>query len=388
MKKQTKEEMESPAEEPKTPFPPWATVKLKPAVSLAIVAHAIAAFILFFYLKLIGWPELLQASITSEKGLALILIFLAITVVAVAIIFYSASYCLFMASSLFSNPKDMPASHWVQVLCIHVAWLIFLGLTLWGSMIDADPGNAWWQRALRWCADHLSLLMGVFLALGVALSVITYRVKHRYRRRTKQELAVHALFGFLVAFSSVLSTLIVWMAIKLQGSGLPQNTPWQAVYLTFALTLPSIFIGMVQLSIYKSTGNINKALSSAGLIAMVILVSLFSLLPRYTAFPITMMALRSVGVYSTEPATFQLLDAKQRDVYQRLGFKYKGEPLQTGSEVYFEGYVRYRFADVLLLCTSSFDPLQGDLEEELKKKRKGCILTEKGEVRRVQWAGE
>jgi len=388
MKKQIKEDMAAPAEEPKTPFPPWAMVKLKPAISLAIVAHAIAAFILFFYLKMIGWPELLQASITSEKGLALILIFLVITVVAVAIIFYSASYCLFMASSLFSNPKDMPASHWVQVLCIHGAWLILLGLTLWGSMIDADPGNAWWQRALRWCADNLSLLMGLFLLFGVLLSALAYWIKHRYRQRNKQKLVVHALFGFLVAFSSVLSTLIVWMAIKLQGSGLPQNTPWQAVYLTFALTLPSILIGVVQLSIYKSTGNINKALSTAGLIAMVILVSLFSLLPRYTAFPITMTALQSVGVYSTELTTFQLLDAKQRDIYQRLGFKHKGEPLQTGPEVYFEGYVRYRFADVLLLCTSSFDPLRGDLEEELKKKRKGCIPAEKGEVRRVQWVDE
>src|SRR5690606_10031121 len=203
-------------------------------------------------------------------------------------------------------------SHWVQVLCIHGAWLILLGLTLWGSMIDADPGNACWERALRWCADNLSLLMGLFLLFGVLLSAITYLFKNWDDWRFEGQ-AVHALFGFLMAFSSMLSTLIVWMAIKLQGSGLPQNTPWQAVYLTFALTLPSIFIGMVQLSIYKSTGNINKALSAAGFIAVVILVSLFSLLPRYTAFPITMAALRSVGVYSTEPATFHLLDIRQRD---------------------------------------------------------------------------
>ncbi len=387
MKKQAKEEMEAPAEDTKSTFTPWGAIKLKPMVSLAVVAHAIAAFILFFYLKMIGWPELLQASITSEKGLALILIFLVITVVAVAIIFYSASYCLFMASSLFNNPKDMPAGHWVQIFCIHGFWLVLLGLALWGSMIEAGPHNAAWQLALRWCADNISWLMGLFLLFGAASSAIVYLLKNRYRW-SAEKLVVHVLFGFLVAFSSMLSTLIVWMAIKIQGTGLPQNTPWQAVYLTFALTLPSIFIGVMQLSIYKSTGNINKALSTAGLIAMVILISLFSLLPRYTAFPITMAALRSVGVYSTEPATFQLLDATQREVYQNLGFQHKGEPLRAGPEVYFEGYVRYRFADVLLLCTSSFDPLQGSLEEELKKKRKGCIPAAKGEVRRVQLAGE
>ena len=71
-------------------------------------------------------------------------------------------------------------------------------------------------------------------------------------------------------------------------------------------------------------------------------------------------------------------------MYQTLGFTHQGRPLAAGPEVYFDGYVRYRFADVLLLCTRSFDPLQPGEGEELKQKRKGCIRAADGEVRRVQ----
>src|SRR5690606_22311482 len=131
--------------------------------------------------------------------------------------------------------------------------------------------------------------------------------------------------------------------LKIQGAGLLEGVPWWTIYLVFVVTLPSIFIGGAALNIYKSTGSASKAVGTAGLVALIAFCYIFVVLPKYSMLPLSMAALRSVGVYSTDPATFQLKDVKQRAVYEDAGFNSK--PRADSDAVYFDAYVRYRFAD-------------------------------------------
>lgn len=362
---------------------PWARLKLfKSIVSLALLANAVAVVILFYYLKKIGWAELLQASFTSEKGLTLVLIFLAVTIGVVALLFYSGSYFLFLATTLFNDAKDMPKHIATYVFGIHAFWLAVFSLILWGSVLTGKANPSVCEMIPIWLANRFAWVMGCFLLLGVVLSVFFHwlRIRNAYIEIERNYFR-NAIFGFLVAFASLMSTLIIQTALKLQGAGLPDDTPWQIIFPMLALTLPGMYIGVALLKSYQKTGDINRGLSTTGIVAMVFFITLFSTLPRYTVLPISMATLRAVSVYSTELATFQLIDVKQRGVYEKAGFKFEGIPDQTA---YFNGYVRYRFADVLLLCSTVYDPLVRAIKDESQKPQQGCVQARIDEVRRVQ----
>lgn len=370
-------------EGPRTIANPWAGLKLfRPIISLALLANAVAVGILFYYLKKIGWVELLQASITSEKGLALVLIFLVVTIGVIALIFYSGSYYLFLATTLFNDPKDIPKNVAAYILVMHALWLAIFSLVVFGKMMKREADLPVCEIIPVWLAEHFAWAVGGFLVLSIVLSVLIHWLQIR-NASIKRNFVKNTIFGFLVAFSSLMSTLIIDTAIKLQGSGLTDDTPWEIVFPMLALTLPGIYIGVTILKSYQKTGDINRGLSAAGIVAIVFFITLFFALPRYTALPVSMATLRAVSVYSTELTTFQLIDVKQRGVYEKVGLKFSEESDQAA---YFEGYVRYRFADVLLLCSTAYDPLVDVTKDESEKSQLqyGCIQARADEVRRVQ----
>lgn len=98
------------------------------------------------------------------------------------------------------------------------------------------------------------------------------------------------------------------------------------------------------------------------------------------ADPISMAALKAVAVYSLEPRMYQLMDPQQKQLYQMQGFTL----IEDEGITRFTAYDRFRFADVLLVCSQQYDPrIQTPTDIPT-----GCVQVINNEIRRLDAKGQ
>lgn len=359
---------------------PYIAGLVKSAVSVVVVVNVVAAFILYVYLKDAGWTELLMASIGSEKGLALILMSFVFAVGSVFLLFCSSAFFLYMGSALFKEPRDLPRHILWHVVAVHAVWLLVLSLGFLGSVKKDEYNESSLSSVPIFVSDNLSVFVFVFAAFGPL-----YFIVQHWKSACNSPYSDYfrsASLGLFVAFASLTSTSIIWFATELLTITLPEHSSWLFGLAALALSVPGVLIGAAFLKGYRDNRNVKQYAH----VAAAAFLTMFLVSPGHTAWPISMVALRAVGVYSTDLTTFQLMHPEQRAAYQNAGFDIRERESNTGAVLYFDGYVRYRFSEILLLCSTRYDPVSRKHEDRIVESKGGCIQSRTGEVRRLQLA--
>lgn len=354
----------------------------KTSFSSVAFIYTVGTLALFYYLKNIGWTELLQPSIASLSGLVLIFSGMAIAITCAIILIFGVLFFLCIAVGTYCEKGKLPSYIFIYIFCMFILWGIAYSIILWGSGLDKSH-NSIHHIVAVWMANNIvNYMASGFVLVGSIISVTLHRLKAR-GNSTGRDLVKSIYLGVTVCFSIVLITFINEVSF---ASMLKMYFDDNAKYILIFLLLPNVLVIYVFIYNYNQTSNVKEARNKSVFVVLFLSVIFFIPLGSFTLPPITLTILRTLSIYSDQSTVFQLTDLNQKYLYEKMGFHLKQdssleEATKSRTFIYFEGYVRYRFADILLLCSKYHDPLSKQYNVDLKQ---GCVQVRPGEVRRFE----
>lgn len=361
----------------------WKFLKLlNSTLGFGVIIYFVGSLALYYYLNEIGWTELMQESISSGPGLALIFSGLSIVIGAMSFLFFGPSILLYLGiSSYFKEVNNLPRYAPYSIAINQVIWSLIFSSWLWGGQIEGEEEK---HLCLHWIAKTVVEYFGLILSIFIVFSCLAAILLHwKEVRKLQRNYKQHVALGLFVALASIMSVTTTFSILSV----FPSETWGAYKYLAIPIiaTAPGIIIGFTLTYNARKSG-ITDATKRALLLAALIFFLIFGPLGSYTLPRVVLGTLSIFSVYSNEPVTFQLLDTKQKLVFEKLQFPVIVDliseiPSTNNRIVYFNAYVQYRFAGILLLCSTSYDFLS---EEDNKKTNQQCIQTNAGEVRRIQ----
>jgi len=322
------------------------------------VTLPVPAILIGSYLRLIGHTELFAASILSLSGLSAFLqafllllgVFLLCIVTPSAMIYWflggpsSArpsrglpNYILlssFLIATLYFVAFEWPTGHAAIITSAALALSILLTWLAWKSprWLEVIPRERW--------DDHWHFPAWITPDARKHPSwdsiVSFFRKKRLFRAFT---------FMFVMAIAGIFSTEAIVVVYHFSFN-LPDHG-WKAVCVLFCIVIaslwPSAFYFKARVSGHSEWGAIR--------IAILFVVATFTIvcMNGFSLVPLIFGTMNGMGIIDNEPQTYQVLNVDDRPLFNELGYK------QKAGEEFVEGYVRFQFADVKLVCPTKFD---------------------------------
>lgn len=378
--------------DPSAPWQGFLGAILKPVMSVTVVVATIGTLALYAYLQGIGWPELLWPSIGTYHGLTLIFAALIVICAAFLITFYGSAFWIHGVAQTYRQAGFIPRRLGWLIVGLHLIWLLELTLVLYGSQWKALVHACWFERFAVWFSERNLLPMAILTGAGALASVALHRRARRHftarsLRAKAAQMVTDVWRGALLAWASISSSLSSLATLAINPSLRKHEMSLELAMVLLPATLPGIVVGVAYLYTYRRTGKARASLREVGVFAAAIAAAVCLLFPAATILPVDFLSLGAISVYSLSKRTYQLTKPDAKAIYTKAGF-----PIEEGNGVTFSGYERYRFGDILLLCTAPYDPMKtSDAAQKVNSRasdasgpRHGCILARSDEVRRIE----
>ena len=327
------------------PSPAWASVRdvLKPLTSAAALGAFVAGFAILSYLKSIGRPDMMQYALGSKE--AFVLIF-CVAVFVATLYFLSFFLCLVVthaALGAFDNAADVPSRYQTLVPSLGVAWLIMVGsFFCFSSEMEAN-----WATIGNIAFVVASILTAI-AGPGEWRHLLSLRSLRSLRSRVKDKgwnLLNRAIFGLLIAASSLISTGAVFFFVRVNPQVGDSPLGLHAMMLVMAVALPGTLASSVLTVSYIRGRDMQKARRGTALVVMSIVVLSTLIFPDRTLFPVAVHALRISGVVSTQMRTY-LLEDGDLAIAREMGFIEPRAGLKAVA-----AYEWFHLGDRAILCT-------------------------------------
>ncbi|QGA38200.1 hypothetical protein GAS19_11630 [Burkholderia glumae] len=360
---------------------------------LAPIGLLMPAMLIWSYLKKIGWQQLFPQAVVSVSGLVVMIVSSCLLTFLLAIQFALPSMMSVTAFSLYDEQSKIVRAagagslrHPIALLFIGapLSWLLVFGTLL--TVFDMPVG---------WCFFLSVVGMFGFEFLIVRL----YRPVFLDARKVgRMDRIIH--FMQMITYPSFSAAFIIPSLAFCLGVFSAENfSNWMA----FGVFVACVFycvMGVVPGVVYlvermsgKKPIYIFKATAIVGA-AVFYLIAVVAL----EFGPFTYLILRSIGAIDDKRYVYQVLKSDLVTGLQGAGFKvYRvGPSLYNKDSTYFvDGYVRFNFSNVLLLCRDSlnFKKADGfamtnvDVKEKLKVWESGgyfCVGAHTDDVRLLQ----
>jgi hypothetical protein len=327
------------------------------------VLLVLPAIVVFNYLREISRPDLFVSSIFSPAGLAALLVATLILCGVVLLAFGAPS--LLAGWVTHSSTNEKPTSGTASLIAASGLASACFYLSIF-YIYDAPFSTA--------VKLFSGITLGVFLmAILFALTYISPRYfevltedeRGKYRRRIWTALCRTALFSSVGIYSIV---AVFFIYLFSNSSNFHRSGWWQDAFIG-GIIIVSVWPGAV----YVYRRSLGDSAHQAFLKAVFIFLNTLMLLgvAGIPIKPITLAAMRTMGVFETNPRTFEIINKSESPVYSAMDFR----PV-FGQRI-IEATIRFQFGDVRLLCADVYDPLSASptIPES------GCVTPLKDEIR-------
>ncbi|WP_322057646.1 hypothetical protein [Paraburkholderia sp. J63] len=162
----------------------------KPVAALGFIVSLVGAIALYVYLQRIGWPELLQPSLASKTGVALVVGSSIVVLASLVITMYGSAYWTNFVAHSYGQPASIPRRFGWFVLVLHLGWLVILAGVMLGSG-DAKPVPEVARKQIHSLSENFQSGIVVFFGAAAAASVLL----HWWGRRNLFDSLAGALTG-------------------------------------------------------------------------------------------------------------------------------------------------------------------------------------------------
>jgi hypothetical protein len=296
-----------------------------------------AALLVWIYLRSIHWTSLFQDSAMSGSGL--IFLFIAATLMAVAILLQFIAPSLLLISTMWNYRQEriLPKAVPRLFLCATTGWLAGFIIVL-----ELDTSQVW--------------IMFVIAFLTAFVFGIYNRRSLDIPQKNGAKFPTYAVHAGVLALAAVLAltATTIPLLITLRIAERYSDGGWLDKLLVFA-----VFIGTMAVSLLPAIMYLNARTWRSGFYQPLKLASLGAFLLSYivvsgAAFflPVSPTVMRLAGIYSNERQSFQILQPSLTAALDAAGVSIqKREQINIAT-----GYVRYGFGGIRLLCRQPFDP--------------------------------
>lgn len=417
---------------------------IKPVATIGFAISVIGAITLYAYLHRIGWPELLQPSLASKTGIAIVVISLLVVFVSLTLTMYGSAYWTNLVAHSYEQPSLIPRRLGIFAVGVHIVWLILLDVSMLGF---AGDKSYLWARGVK---NHFNAWLAVFFALVASASICfhwwarrnlfegklkagfcrklynrlrsllpaknagtgewTWRVISEDLSGRLKRIGQDASRGSLLALGSLFASTSACVFVEINPTIRSLDITFLNSLIVCSATLPGLFIGIRYIKQYRFNGNVRGSLKDVASFAIVMGVAACVMFPATTLLPLDTLSLGAASVFTDTEHQYVLEKKDSWALYEKIGFRLIDKALDEKSPIIFAAYERYRMGDILLLCTNSNSPAQVDKKSESTNTpgakavtekppaapaksandksslKDGCLQAEKGEVRRVEIA--
>jgi hypothetical protein len=434
-----------------TPSPATTSIKavlwevIKPVATIGIVVSVVGAIALYVYLHRVGWPELLQPSLASKTGIAVVVISLVIVLISLTLTMYGSAYWANLVAHSYDQPSSIPRKLPSFAIAVHILWIVLLAIWMLGFSGEksyawtrgvkehihewlfayfavvalASICCHWWARRNEFdVVDRKSGFMrrsydrlkGLFPSRSDDSGKLTWRIVQEDVRGRGKRIAQDALRGTMLALGSVFASTASCVFVEINPSiGSLDVTVWNSLIVCCA-TLPGIVVGVSYIVRYRASGSIKTSLKDVATFAVVMGIAACTMFPTITLLPLDTLSLGAASVFSETEHHYALERRHVWALYEKVGFRAIDPDVKEDSPIVFKAYERYRMGDILLLCTQPNAAVRGDekpkatghtasnsvsgkpavasavVVSDTAVGHEGCIQAERGEVRRVEIA--
>ncbi|WP_186258228.1 hypothetical protein [Burkholderia gladioli] len=296
-----------------------------------------AALLVWIYLRSIHWTSLFQDSAMSGSGL--VFLFIAATLMAVAILLQFSAPSLLLISTMWNyrQERTLPKAVPRLFLCATTGWLA--GFII---VVELDTSQVWIMFVMAFLT---AFVFGIYNRTSLDIP---------QKKDTKfPTYAVHA-GGLALAAILALTATTIPLLITLRIAERYSDGGWRDMLLVFA-----VFIGTMAVSLLPAIMYLNARTSRSGFYQPLKLASLGAFLLSYIVvsgaalfLPVSPTVMRLAGIYSNERQSFQILQPSLVAALDAAGVSIQKRE-QTNIAT---GYVRYGFGGIRLLCRQPFNP--------------------------------
>jgi hypothetical protein len=418
---------------------------IKPVATIGFVVSVVGAIALYVYLHRIGWPELLQPSLASKTGIAVVVISLLVVFISLMLTMYGSAYWTNLVAHSYERPSSMPRKLPVFAFGVHLVWLALLDITMLG--FSADKSYAWahsvkehfndWLAgffvlvalASIWChwwarrnafdifepeigfkGRLCARLRSLFPTRNTATGKWTWRVVSEDFAGRGRRVGQDAMRGSMLVLGSLFASTAACVFVEINPTIRSLDITFANSLIVCCATLPGVIVGIYYVARYRVSGSMKGSLKDVASFAVVMGIAACAIFPATTLLPLDTLSLGAASVFTDSEHQYALGKRDAWPLYEKIGFRLVDEKADKKSPIIFRAYERYRMGDILLLCTRSNTVVLGEEKRGSTSQpgsdpnprkpaaastvavsgkvndREGCIQTERGEVRRVEIA--
>ncbi|WP_414451508.1 hypothetical protein AB4851_22455 [Burkholderia sp. 22PA0099] len=360
----------------------------------APIGLVMPAMLIWIYLRKIGWQQLFPETVVSVPGLVVMIVASCLLTILLAIQFGIPSMISVGAVGVYEEQNKISKALGYGGLRGVVSFLFIGSPILWAILFGLL--SFIFDLSFGWCFFLGIAGMVVFEFFVVWVNSRIFFDSKNTKLSSKLYVSFKMVFAPTFIVISVFPTLIICMGLF---SGDNLSGFW--AFITFVGCVIYSVVGVIPGVVYligrlsdKNPFNVFKATISIGAVVLYAASSIALILG-----PVTSTILRSIGAIDDKRYVYQVLEPKLVTGLQGAGFTvYMAGPsvFSDGKPTYFvDGYVRFNFANVLLLCRDplNFKKADGvsmtneDVQNKLPLWRAGgyfCVEAHASEVRLLQ----
>lgn len=359
---------------------------------LAPIGLVMPAMLIWAYLRKIGWLQLFPEAVVSVPGLVVMIVASCLLTLLLAIQFGIPSIISVSAVGAYEEQNKIAKAAGTSVrkplaflfVGAPLAWLLVFGLL---SLV--------WNLSAGWCFSMGMVGMAIF---EFAIVRWKWKVLSDPGKRGCLDNVIQFLkvtFAPTISAVSVLPSLVVCLGI-FSGENLSGWTAFGVFTGCVFYSVIGVLPGMVYLLEKLSDKKPFDIFKTTVFIGALVFYSVWMV--ALTLGPVTSTVLRSIGAIDETRYVYQVLKPDLVTGLQGAGFRVytAGTSVYSKDQSYFvDGYVRFNFANVLLLCRDplAFSKADGaamstaDAQKRLRIWRSGgyfCVKAHTDDVRLLQ----
>ncbi|MDA3668061.1 hypothetical protein PFF91_03610 [Burkholderia cenocepacia] len=324
---------------------------------LAPIGLVMPAMLIWAYLRKIGWLQLFPEAVVSVPGLVVMIVASCLLTLLLAIQFGIPSIISVSAVGAYEEQNKIAKAAGTSVrkplaflfVGAPLAWLLVFGVL---SLV--------WNLSAGWCFSMGMVGMAVF---EFAIVRWKWKVLSDPGKRGCLDNVIQFLkvtFAPTISAISVLPSLVVCLGI-FSGENLSGWTAFGVFAGCVFYSVIGVLPGMVYLLEKLSDKKPFDIFKTTVFIGALVFYSVWMV--ALTLGPVTSTVLRSIGAIDETRYVYQVLKPDLVTGLQGAGFRVytAGTSVYSKDQSYFvDGYVRFNFANVLLLCRDSLDFSKAD----------------------------